>query len=201
MMGRIGVFLSLWGCAISSTIYIRFAARRLSCDHKAMNDTMPMNRRILLWVASIGPLGHLPASGTATVAIVGLPLMYWMLNWPIILRVIVTLVVTGVSIWIHDVGDRLLGEKDSRKLVWDEIVGFMFAVALLPEFSWALAGWAFFIERFIDIIKVPPARGIEKKWPGGWGVVGDDVVAGIYTYVILMLMIQCVPNWVGLGGT
>lgn len=162
-----------------------------------MNESMPTNRRVLLWVASIGPLGHLPASGTVTVAIVGLPLMYWMLSWPITTRVIVTLVVTAISIWIHDVGDRLLNEKDSRKLVWDEIVGFMIAFALLPAFSWTLALWAFFIERSIDIVKVPPARWIENKWPGGWGVVGDDVVAGFYTYIILMLMIQYAPALVG----
>lgn len=163
-----------------------------------MNKTIPMNRRILLGIASIGPLGHLPASGTVTVAVVGLPLMYWMQFWPITTRVIVTLVVTAVSIWIHDIGDRLLGEKDSRKLVWDEIAGFMIAIALLPAFSWTLALGAFFIERIIDIVKVPPARWIENKWPGGWGVVGDDVVAGIYTYIILMLMISYVPNLVGL---
>ena len=53
---------------------------------------------------------------------------------------------------------------------------------------------AFFAERLIDIIKVPPARWIENKWPGGWGVVGDDVVAGIYTYILLILMIQFLPN-------
>lgn len=163
-----------------------------------MNNSLSIRQRVLLGIASIGPLGYCPASGTVTVAVIGIPVMYWMLDWPITVKIIVTSAVVAVSIWLHDVGDRLLNEKDSRKLVWDEVAGFMVAVVLLPEFTWPLAISAFFLERFIDIIKVPPARWIEDKWPGGWGVVGDDVVAGIYTYILLILMIQFMPNLMGI---
>lgn len=163
-----------------------------------MNNSLSNSQRVFLWIASIGPLGYCPASGTVTVAVVGIPVMYWMLEWPINIRVIITIAVVAVSIWLHDKGDRILNEKDSRKLVWDEVAGFMVAVALLPEFTWPLAISAFFIERFIDIIKVPPARWIENKWPGGWGVVGDDVVAGIYTYILLILMIHFMPTLMGI---
>jgi phosphatidylglycerophosphatase A len=147
-------------------------------------------------IGSIGPLGYLPASGTVTVAVVGIPLFYVMHSWPALRYVIVTLAFVGAAIWLHDMGDRILGEKDSRKLVWDEIAGFLVAVALMP-FTWQLAGLAFVIERFIDIVKIPPARWIERTWPGGWGVVGDDLAAGLYTWVILSLVIRLCPAWVG----
>ena len=164
-----------------------------------MNRTHTTSRRIILLIASIGPLGYFPTSGTVTVAVIGIPLMYWMLSWSITHRIIVTLLVIAVSVWLHDMGDRLLSEKDSRKLVWDEIAGFMVAVTLLVEFTWLLALWAVVIERIIDIVKVPPARWIERKWPGGWGVVGDDVVAGIYAYILLMVLIRFMPGLVGMN--
>jgi len=158
-----------------------------------MNAMRSFAQQSLLWIGSLCGIGRLPASGTVAVAVVGVPLFMltrglsaW--NYSFLL-----IAVTGASVWIHDVGDRILGEKDSRKLVWDEIVGFLIAVAGLP-FTWPLAAFAFVIERAIDIAKVPPARQIEKHWPGGWGVVGDDVVAGLYTCVILHLMIRIAPQ-------
>ena len=165
-----------------------------------MNERRKPWQRALLLVGSIGPLGHLPASGTVTVAIVGIPL-YWSLcglSRPVFWAI--TLLFTAGSIWLHQVGDRILGAKDSRLLVWDEIVGFLWAICLLSRFTWQLALVAFLAERAIDIIKVPPANWIEKRWPGGWGVVGDDVVAGIYTCGVLAFLVRFQPTFMGLSG-
>ncbi|MHC4696007.1 MAG: phosphatidylglycerophosphatase A family protein [Planctomycetota bacterium] len=153
----------------------------------------------LLLAGSIGPLGHLPASGTVTVAVVGIPLYFLMDTWSWPIYLIVTVCFTGASIWLHEVGDRLMGTKDSGQLVWDELVGFMIAVAFVP-LTWQLTVLAFFLERVIDIVKVPPANYVERRWPGGWGVVGDDVVAGLYTCALLHLIIWYKPLavWVGL---
>jgi phosphatidylglycerophosphatase A len=151
----------------------------------------------LLLVGSIGPLGWLPASGTIAVAVVGIPLFWWMSHWPWWLYVPVTIAFALASVWLHHVGDRILGEKDSRKLVWDELAGFMVAVAFVP-FTWRLVLVAFFLERIIDIVKVPPAHWIEKRWPGGWGVVGDDLMAGLYTLIILHFLVRFAPAWCGL---
>ena len=152
----------------------------------------PWERGLLL-IGSIGPLGHLPASGTVTVAVIGIPLFYLMYTWPVPVYVVAALLFIGAAIWIHHLGDALLGEKDSRKLVWDELAGFLVAVAFVP-FTWQLAVLAFLLERAIDIVKVPPANWIEKHWPGGWGVVGDDLVAGLYTLLILRASIHFFPG-------
>ena len=160
------------------------------------NGRTPAQSTILL-IGSIGPLGHLPASGTVTVAVVGIPLFWLMHDWSPAIFVVATLAFTAASIYVHQVGDRILGEKDSRRLVWDELAGFLFAVAFVP-FTWELAILAFFLERGIDIVKVPPARQIENSWPGGWGVVGDDVVAGLYTCVILHVVMFFLPSLAGL---
>jgi phosphatidylglycerophosphatase A len=155
-------------------------------------------QRTLLMIGAIGPLGHLPASGTVTVAVVGIPLYWIMYDWHWVAYAAATLAFTGASIWLHHAGDRILGEKDSRRLVWDELVGFLFAVAFLP-FTWQLIVVAFLLERVIDIVKVPPADWIEKSWPGGLGVVGDDVVAGLYTCGIAHGLVWLAPTWAGVS--
>ena len=154
--------------------------------------------RALLLFGSLGPLGHLPASGTATVAIVGVPLYWLIADWPGAVRLIFVVVVSAVAVWVHHVGDRILGEKDSGKLIWDELAGYFVAVAVVP-FTWQLAVISFFLERFLDIAKVEPARWIEDHWPGGWGVVGDDLVAGLYTAGVLLVLARVVPSAVGLA--
>lgn len=152
--------------------------------------------RLLLSVASFGPLGYLPASGSVTVAVVGIPMFYLLHVWPASAYVPFTLAFTAAAIALHDWGDRLLGTKDSGLLVWDEIAGFLVAVAFVP-FTWRLAIIAFFVQRSLDIVKVPPAPWIEKRCPGGWGVVGDDLLAGVYTCIVLHLLIHYAPGVAG----
>ena len=62
-------------------------------------------------------------------------------------------------------------------------MGFLFAVAFLPpDVGTAIAG--FFVFRALDIVKPPPARQLEAL-PGGWGIVADDVVAGLYSNAVI----------------
>lgn len=76
--------------------------------------------------------------------------------------------------------------KDPGQVVVDEGVGFLFTVALLPTDIWTVIV-AFFVFRVLDIIKPPPARQLEAL-PGGWGIVVDDVVAGIYGNLLIRLL-------------
>lgn len=153
-------------------------------------------QRCLLAVGSIGPLGYLPASGTVTVAVVGIPLFWWQSQQSLAVQLLLGAVLTLIALLLHGEGDRLLGEKDSRKLVWDELVGFWIAVLAVP-FTWQLVATAFFLERGLDIVKFPPAHWIERRLPGAWGVVGDDVVAGMYTCAALHMLVRVLPTAFG----
>jgi len=136
-----------------------------------------------------------PASGTVAVAVAGIPLC-WLLHRylfespTIYLAVAVAFALASMA--LHDWGDRMLGESDSRKLVWDELAGYFFAMFLVP-FGIKTAVVAFFLERFIDIAKVPPANWVDRKMHNGVGVVLDDVIAGIYTCVIMHLLVRWIP--------
>jgi len=154
--------------------------------------------RLLLLTGSIGPLGHAPASGTVTVGVLGVPLFWGMHDLPPVAYLAATMAFIGAAIVVHQAGDRILDDKDSRRLVWDELAGFMVAVAFVP-FTWRLALAAFLLERLLDIIKLPPADRVEREWPGGWGVVGDDLIAGLYTCAILHTVIRFAPSLAGVG--
>lgn len=74
---------------------------------------------------------------------------------------------------------------DSRRIVIDEIVGFLIAVWLIPKSILTLA-IAFILFRVFDILKPPPIRQSERL-PGGWGVMADDLLSGVCTNLCLRL--------------
>jgi len=157
-------------------------------------------RRAILLIGSVGPLGHLPASGTVTVAALGIPVFWWFSEFheQELWQVMIVLAFAGASMCLHHVGDQLLSEQDSRQLVWDELAGFLAAIVFLP-FTWQLAVIAILLERALDVLKPPPANWIDRSWHGGVGVVADDLVAGAYTCVLLHVTIWAAPTWVGIN--
>lgn len=89
----------------------------------------------------------------------------------------------ALAIWTADVAEDFFGVKDPGRVVVDEIVGVWISLAFLPiSFGVVLAG--FLIFRVLDVLKPFPA-GRLAALRGGWGIVADDVVAGIYTNLII----------------
>jgi phosphatidylglycerophosphatase A len=158
----------------------------------------PLRDRVLLFVGSLAYLGYVPvASGTVAVAVVAVPaalLILVVAKLSVPSYVVLVAAFTLVSIWIAGESDRVLNEKDSSKNVIDELPGYWIALVGLP-LTWPVIVLAFFIERAIDIVKIWPATWIERRLPGGWGVVLDDVVAGLYTLAILHALNWWRPEW------
>ena len=86
-----------------------------------------------------------------------------------------------VGVYTSGVCEKAWG-KDPRCVVIDEFVGFFVTVSLLPQ-SVLMGIVGFVAFRILDIIKPPPARQVEAL-PGGWGIVADDVIAGIYGQIL-----------------
>ena len=97
------------------------------------------------------------------------------------------------AIWLSTQGAEILGQKDPGIIVIDEIPGFLVAYFTAP-FEMIPLILAFLLFRFFDIAKVFPASTLEKL-PGGAGIVLDDVMAGIYTLVILRLIFSWRLSW------
>lgn len=115
------------------------------------------------------------------------------LSWP--LYVIVLLLGFGIGVWACNVGGRALGVDDHRSLVWDEFIGQWIALSplLIPTllgaggFRWwmLVAGFALF--RLFDVWKPWPIRWLDRRVKGGFGVMIDDVIAGIFAAAALAL--------------
>ncbi len=106
--------------------------------------------------------------------------------WFLLAALAVFLVGVPLSSW----AERLWQKKDPGRVSIDEVAGYMVAIAFVPansELLLAVAG--FFAFRFTDIVKPPPGRAIERL-PHGWGVMADDIVAGVYANVLLQIIFR-----------
>ena len=91
-----------------------------------------------------------------------------------------------IATWFCDKGEEIFQEKDCRRIVIDEIAGFLLANFFSPAELKPVA-LAFLLFRLFDIIKPFPAARAEKI-SGGLGVILDDLIAGLYAFMILRLL-------------
>src|SRR5206468_12579755 len=90
------------------------------------------------------------------------------------------------GIWSAGVMARVEGGKDPSIVVVDEVIGQWIAIAAAPVINWKSVLAAFILFRLFDIWKPPPVRQLESL-PGGWGIVADDIMAGVYAAFVLWL--------------
>jgi phosphatidylglycerophosphatase A len=95
--------------------------------------------------------------------------------------------VTALGIHATRVYTDLSGEKDPGPVVVDEVAGQWLTLLVCPlEPLWFLAGFAAF--RLFDILKPPPARQIDRRMKGAVGVMLDDLVAGVYGALLILVL-------------
>jgi phosphatidylglycerophosphatase A len=132
--------------------------------------------------------GLVPVAPGTFGTLVALPL-WWLLQplaLPLYLAVIAVL--TLVGIWLCERAARAMGVHDHPAIVWDEIVGYLVTMIAAPA-GWlpALLGFALF--RFFDILKPWPIRVADHKVGGGFGIMLDDLVAGLFAAIVLQLVL------------
>ncbi len=99
----------------------------------------------------------------------------------------VTLATIIVGIWSANGADRHWGTHDSGRIVIDEVAGYFVTMAIIDRSDWLALGVGFVVFRFFDIVKPPPVRYLDQSLGGGTGVVLDDVAAGIYGLLVMVL--------------
>jgi phosphatidylglycerophosphatase A len=147
---------------------------------------MTGHRGLAVWIATSGGVGFFPVWPGTVGAAVGLVAVAALQRLPLTtagLDVVVGLTASGIfglGVWAAGRAERYFGCSDPSPVVVDEVVGQMVTFLLCPAASWKvlLAGFAIF--RFFDVIKPFPA-GRAEHLPAGWGIMTDDVVAGIYS--------------------
>lgn len=158
-------------------------------DAKSAGRPRGLRARVAVLIATVLGIGYAPiAPGTwGTAAAIPLVLVSaGLTQWGFLaLCVAVTLVAIAAS----GAADRAFGMHDSGRIVADEVAGYFWTMAAAADRADPLmlvTGFVLF--RFADILKPPPARAIDRRMPGGAGVVLDDVVAGWWAAAALFAL-------------
>ncbi|MFP3867029.1 MAG: phosphatidylglycerophosphatase A [Desulfobacteraceae bacterium] len=146
-----------------------------------------MKRQLLLWLATVGGVGYLPLMPGTWGTLAGGPLWWLMAGLKPGHYGIVLLGLLILSVWATGWAEVYLGQRDASAIVIDEVVGLLVALAGRPRhWGWVLGGFLLF--RVFDIWKPFPIFLIDEQIKGGAGIVLDDVLAGIYAWLVLTLL-------------
>lgn len=149
-------------------------------------DSSRFPRSGALWVATAGGAGYAPVAPGTFGSAVGVIAYVVLADLGVFLFGVTLMGLAFLGIWACDVAERVFDRKDDGRIVIDEVVGQLLTLAPLVAVApaagrraplWLLAGFLLF--RLLDIWKPPPARWAERSFPGGAGVMMDDVFAGL----------------------
>ncbi|MBU1121416.1 MAG: phosphatidylglycerophosphatase A [Candidatus Omnitrophota bacterium] len=140
--------------------------------------------KVCVWITSIFGIGYSPFFPGTLACVVAVFIFILIKNSSSF--VVFTAISVVVSFLLSSRAEKIFNEKDSKKIVIDDFAGMLITMLFIPHTpQFIFCG--FFLFRALDMIKIPPADKIEK-YHGALGVVGDDVVAGIYANIILHLV-------------
>jgi phosphatidylglycerophosphatase A len=150
-----------------------------------------MSSRLAVWMATAFGAGYAPfASGTFGAA-VGVLLYLATAGLSPQARVAFVVALSAVGVWASSVAARHFDREDPGQVVIDEVAGQLLTYGLF-DLSWSGLLIGFVLFRIFDIVKPWPARRMED-WPGGWGVMADDLMAGVYAWLVLAGLIAWAP--------
>lgn len=140
------------------------------------------------FIATFFYVGLIPIAPGTFGTLAAIPLFWLISGFPIYLYFLITIVLTLIFIWASTVTEEIYNERDPGKIVADEVSGYLVTMILVPPTAVNMA-LGFILFRLFDILKPPPVRKFEKL-PRGWGVVIDDVAAGVYACVCMHLILR-----------
>jgi phosphatidylglycerophosphatase A len=145
-----------------------------------------MKHFILLLATGFG-VGYSPIAPGTLGTLVAIVIYHFLSEIPSPLYEITLVGFLFLSVWVSGNAEIFFDKKDDQRIVIDEIIGFLVTMLWVPKtIRFVIIG--FFLFRFFDILKPFPIRRLEKGFKGGFGVVLDDVVAGVYANIVLRLI-------------
>ena len=130
-------------------------------------------------------VGLIPVASGTFGTLLALPL-YWLFQPEVapLEFLLVIVLLFGLGVWACEMTGRALGVHDHGGIVWDEIVAFLLVLFFTPAAPvWQAAAFALF--RLFDILKPPPIRHYDRTLKSGFGAMFDDLIAALYTLIIL----------------
>ncbi len=161
---------------------------------------MPKKLNLHTFLASFLGVGFLPFMPGTWGSLVAFGLYFlvpesWLWGSGLWFSFPIFLVFCLLSVYISSQAEKTLG-RDHGSIVIDEVCGFFLAVLFLPK-SWLIGLYGFVFFRVFDIAKPFPINR-SQQLPRGWGVVTDDLIAGLFANILLQLIIRIYPKFFGL---
>jgi len=148
-----------------------------------------MINNLKVMAATFFYIGLLPKAPGSIATLAGVALCY-ALSGNMAVYVATFVVITIIGFMVGGDVERILGKKDPGCVVIDEVAGVMIAFFLLPQ-TWAVMWTAFFVFRAFDMFKIYPGNKLEGV-KGSGGIMLDDIMAGIYTNIVMHVALRLV---------
>ena len=146
-----------------------------------------MRNKLVLFFASGLGLGYAPVASGTFGTLLGVLLYYFLGRVSLFIFLPFLLVLLPISFWLSGEAEEILLTKDPGVVVIDEVVGYLVTMISFP-YGWKYLLAGFILFRFFDIVKIWPASWFDRSGKRGWGVVMDDVCAGVYANIVLQII-------------
>ena len=146
-------------------------------------------RQPTLILASGFGTGYAPVVPGTVGTLVAIPLWWLCSGLAPVIYGLISLAGFMLGVWVCSRAMSITGEHDNPEIVIDEVVGYFVALAFVPiDTVWVIV--SFFVFRVFDVFKPWPINWLDRNVSGGFGVMLDDLVAGVFTAVVVMLLVQ-----------
>ncbi len=143
--------------------------------------------------------GLLPKMPGTWGTLAAMPLAWFLAPESLAVKITVWVLLLVAGTWSGKKFHDLFGVADNQNIVIDEVVGVGITSLFIAREDWKLWIAAFVFFRLFDIIKIPPVRAVDRwskgkpgkpmnPWISGFGVMGDDVVAGFQGLIVLLIL-------------
>jgi len=134
-------------------------------------------------------LGYSPIFPGAVGVAFGTVIAYLVHPLPLFNKILITLILIILAIPLSTKAEELFQKKDCKKIIIDEVIGMLIATIWFTNLSIIMFISILFIFGLFDTIKIYPAN-ISERLYSGWGIVIDDIIAGLYTALTIFLLLK-----------
>lgn len=151
-----------------------------------------MNRIIIAFASGLGT-GYSPIAPGTVGSLLAIPLVLMLLVLPLTTYLVTVITFVFMACWFSEQARQIYKVNDSPKIVIDEIAGMLVVfIGQGPSLLTVITGFVLF--RVLDVWKPWPCRWIDHKLHNGYGIVLDDVAAGVYANLLLWILAYFFPQ-------
>lgn len=145
---------------------------------------LPLFKQPVQFLAFGFGAGLSPKAPGTVGTLVAIPFYWLMRDWPLSVYLLMLVATFAVGVYLCGAAAKARQCHDHPGIVWDEMVGYWITMTLAPAgWWWLLVGFVLF--RLFDIVKPWPINWLDKKVSGGFGIMIDDVLAGVLAWLCL----------------